>query len=452
MLRKPKRRPTPSQLGELRSRSGSASSGRTTTARSSGPRWENRDQRRLRLADPQPGRLRRLRARHDRAARLDDRRRPPLQHPPAPAAPEHDAGARPGARSPTSRALARLRERRAARARPPAVPDAAPRAASPASRAIAWDEALDLVAERIRDVGPGPARLLPDQPRDCRTRPTTRRRRRCARWARTRSTTPPASATRRAPSALKEALGVAATTCSYSDWIGTDLIVFIGSNVANNQPVTTKYLHLREEGRDEGRRRQPLPRAGDGALLDPLDPRERAVRDEDRRPLLPINVGGDVGFLCRRAEALIERGLVDERVRRRAHRPASTSSRETLAGDRLGASSRRLAGTTRERDARRSREMLGEAERGGLRLEHGRHPARARRGQRAGDRQPRARPRLRRPRGLRADADPRPLRRPGRRRDGLLRDRLPRRRAGRRRERRARSPSSGASRFPPSPG
>ena len=43
---------------------------------------------------------------------------------------------------------------------------------------------------------------------------------------------------------LKEALGVAAPTCSYADWIGTDLIVFIGSNVANNQPVTTKYLHL----------------------------------------------------------------------------------------------------------------------------------------------------------------------------------------------------------------
>ncbi len=42
---------------------------------------------------------------------------------------------------------------------------------------------------------------------------------------------------------LKAALGAAATTCSYKDWIGTDLLVFIGSNVANNQPVTVKYLH-----------------------------------------------------------------------------------------------------------------------------------------------------------------------------------------------------------------
>lgn len=43
--------------------------------------------------------------------------------------------------------------------------------------------------------------------------------------------------------ALKSALGVGATTCSYRDWIGTDLLVFIGSNVANNQPFTVKYLH-----------------------------------------------------------------------------------------------------------------------------------------------------------------------------------------------------------------
>ncbi|MDE5093604.1 MAG: molybdopterin-dependent oxidoreductase, partial [Trichodesmium sp. St11_bin5] len=43
--------------------------------------------------------------------------------------------------------------------------------------------------------------------------------------------------------ALKTTIGAAATTCSYKDWIGTDLLVFIGSNVANNQPVTVKYLH-----------------------------------------------------------------------------------------------------------------------------------------------------------------------------------------------------------------
>src|SRR6185295_2844331 len=42
--------------------------------------------------------------------------------------------------------------------------------------------------------------------------------------------------------ALRGGLGVAATTCSYSDIIGSGLVVFIGANPANNQPVTMKYL------------------------------------------------------------------------------------------------------------------------------------------------------------------------------------------------------------------
>src|ERR1043165_951113 len=36
-------------------------------------------------------------------------------------------------------------------------------------------------------------------------------------------------------SAMKHAVGVAATTCSYKDWYGTDLIVFFGANPANDQ-------------------------------------------------------------------------------------------------------------------------------------------------------------------------------------------------------------------------
>src|SRR5439155_1032216 len=43
--------------------------------------------------------------------------------------------------------------------------------------------------------------------------------------------------------ALKQGLGVAATTCSYADLIGSDLVVFVGANVANNQPVMMKYLY-----------------------------------------------------------------------------------------------------------------------------------------------------------------------------------------------------------------
>ena len=43
-------------------------------------------------------------------------------------------------------------------------------------------------------------------------------------------------------SGLKSTVGVAATTCSYKDWYDSDLIVFFGSNAANDQPVAIKYL------------------------------------------------------------------------------------------------------------------------------------------------------------------------------------------------------------------
>ena len=43
--------------------------------------------------------------------------------------------------------------------------------------------------------------------------------------------------------AMKFALGYAASTCSYQDWYGADLIVFFGSNPSNDQPVAMKYLH-----------------------------------------------------------------------------------------------------------------------------------------------------------------------------------------------------------------
>ncbi len=43
---------------------------------------------------------------------------------------------------------------------------------------------------------------------------------------------------------LKQTIGVAASTCSMQDVLEADLIVLWGTNVANNQPVFTKYLYL----------------------------------------------------------------------------------------------------------------------------------------------------------------------------------------------------------------
>jgi hypothetical protein len=50
---------------------------------------------------------------------------------------------------------------------------------------------------------------------------------------------------------LKQTLGFAAPTLSLSDWLAAELIVVIGSNLPNNQPVSTKYLR---EARRRGAR------------------------------------------------------------------------------------------------------------------------------------------------------------------------------------------------------
>jgi molybdopterin-dependent oxidoreductase alpha subunit len=110
---------------------------------------------------------------------------------------------------------------------------------------------------------------------------------------------------------LKEALGVGATTCSYRDWIGSDLVVFLGSNVASNQPVSMKYLfHAKKAGtkvavvnsfREPGMERYWVPSNAESALF--------GTKIADRFFL--VNVGGDVAFLNGTLKHMIERGWVD---------------------------------------------------------------------------------------------------------------------------------------------
>jgi molybdopterin-dependent oxidoreductase alpha subunit len=112
-------------------------------------------------------------------------------------------------------------------------------------------------------------------------------------------------------SALKQAIGVSATTCSYQDWIGTDLVVFIGANVANNQPVATKYLHYAKKAgtrvavvntyREPGMDRYWVPSVPESALF--------GTRIADRFFL--VDTGGDGAFLAGALKALIAGGGVD---------------------------------------------------------------------------------------------------------------------------------------------
>jgi len=111
-------------------------------------------------------------------------------------------------------------------------------------------------------------------------------------------------------SGLKSTIGVAATTCSYKDWFEADLIVFLGSNPANDQPVTTKYLYeARRRGarvlsvnayREPGLERYWIPSNADSAVF--------GTKLCDRTFL--VRVGGDLAFLNAVQKVLVANGSV----------------------------------------------------------------------------------------------------------------------------------------------
>lgn len=177
-------------------------------------------------------------------------------------------------------------------------------------RRVTWDEALDLVAARIRAAGPDRLGVY------LTSRGMSNEAYYAAQKAvRAMGTNSIDNAARvcHAPSTfgLKQALGVAASTCSYADWIGADLVVFIGSNVANNQPVAMKYLYYaRKAGtrvvcvntyREPGMARYWVPSVLESALF--------GTKITDRFFL--VNVGGDIAFLNGALKWMIERGWVD---------------------------------------------------------------------------------------------------------------------------------------------
>ena len=112
--------------------------------------------------------------------------------------------------------------------------------------------------------------------------------------------------------AMKRTLGVAASTCSYRDWYGSDVVVFFGSNPANDQPVALKYLYeakrlgtkvlvvntFREPGMD----RYWIPSNADSAMFG------SHIADD----FFAVGAGGDQAFLHAVQRLLMERGQVDE--------------------------------------------------------------------------------------------------------------------------------------------
>ena len=177
-------------------------------------------------------------------------------------------------------------------------------------RRVSWDDALDLVADRLRAAGPDrfgmylTARGL--------TNETYYVAQKLVRFLGSNNIDNAARVCH-APSTLvlKQTVGAAATTVSYTDVIGTDLVVLIGSNAANAQPVFMKYLFLaRQRGtkvavvnplREPGLERYWVPSNVESALFG------TKMADE----FFGVHVGGDVAFFNGVLKELLAADAVD---------------------------------------------------------------------------------------------------------------------------------------------
>ena len=111
--------------------------------------------------------------------------------------------------------------------------------------------------------------------------------------------------------AMKRSLGVAASTCSYSDWIGSDLLVFFGSNPANDQPVTTKYIEQAKRHGTKVALVNPYREPGMERYWVPSSTRSALFGTDILDYWFPVHTGGDTAFLYGVLKVLITEGWWD---------------------------------------------------------------------------------------------------------------------------------------------
>lgn len=112
--------------------------------------------------------------------------------------------------------------------------------------------------------------------------------------------------------AMKHAVGHAASTCSYRDWYGTDLIVFFGANPANDQPVTTKYLHGAKQLGTRVAMVNPYMEPGMKRYWVPSTAGSALFGTDLADWWFPVSQGGDIAFIYGVLKILMERGWVNE--------------------------------------------------------------------------------------------------------------------------------------------
>lgn len=111
--------------------------------------------------------------------------------------------------------------------------------------------------------------------------------------------------------ALKAMIGVGAATCSLKDLIGTDLLLLWGTDIANNQPVTMKYL---AEAKARGTRVvviNPIREKGLESYWVPSVPKSAVFGTTLMDDFVQVAVGGDVALCNGVLKHLLALGAVD---------------------------------------------------------------------------------------------------------------------------------------------
>lgn len=177
---------------------------------------------------------------------------------------------------------------------------------------ISWEEALTIAAARIREVSPDriafylTARGI--------TNEVYYTAQKVARFLGTNNVDNAARVCH-APSmtALKRTIGVAATTCSYTDVIGSDLIVLFGANVANAQPVFMKYLSLARKRNAKVVVVDPLREPGLERCLVPSNVESAMFSTKMADDFFPVHVGGDAAFINGVMKVMLAEGTIDRK-------------------------------------------------------------------------------------------------------------------------------------------
>jgi len=178
-------------------------------------------------------------------------------------------------------------------------------------RVVSWDEALELTARHARAIDP--QRIAIYLSSRGITNEVYYAAQKAARFLGTNHVDNSARLCHAASTvAMKAMLGHGASTCSYADWLHADLIVFFGSNVANNQPVTIKYLHRAKKNGAQIAVVNPYREPGLKRYWIPSIPKSAVFGTALADHWFDVHTGGDLAFLLGVLRALIERQGIDE--------------------------------------------------------------------------------------------------------------------------------------------